>query len=207
MTDFEYERIAVCEWMKTHKMTHSSDYIAANFTFLKNMKYEYFNSPPKYVDYQTDLMIVTDHLISVNFSSNYQYNPFQGSGSYFSSQNVYSSFFDENWVIATNENFNEVYEKTDKKIGIMIIDTNRCLAVVRHPVVRRSRQMDHYALAGLLTKSVLVDLYAKNNDKQALSQSKEMLRRNAQCVPYNQLISTVISHLKIKQHNRQPLTF
>lgn len=205
MDSYQRDRRIIRTWMKKNRMPNTSDYAVENFTFLKNAEYDYLLGDKRYFDHKAGFMVVADQLISVSFPSDYRYNPYVID--WFAAQTSFTSFFDESWIVATTENFDKVYEKTDKKIGIMIIDTNGCFAVVRQAVARRGRQMNHYALAGLLTKPAMVDLYEKNGDKQSLAQTKEMLRRHAQCVPYEKLRSAVTTHLKYKYHNRQPLPF
>ena len=205
MTDYEYERLSVMRWLSRYRMPNHNDYIAERFTFLKADKSDYLTGKPKRIEYRVGMMVVSDRLISVSFSPDYTYNPY--AENWFSNQKLYTSFFDESWIVANNDNFDKVYEETDKKIGIMIFDDQNTLAVVRQAVVRRSREMDHHALAGLLTKPAMVDLYAKNGDKQSLNESKEMLRRHAHGVPYNNLILAITNHLKEKHYNRLPLPF
>lgn len=205
MSDYEYERLLVMRWLCKYRMPNHGDYIEESFTFLKADKDDYITGKPKSIEHRVGMMVVSNKLISVSFLPDYTYNPY--AENWFSNQNLYTSFFDESWIVAHSDNFDKIYKEVDKKIGIIIFDDHKMLAVVRQAVVRRGREMNHYALAGLLTKTAMVNLYVKNGDKQSLSESREMLRRHAHCVPYNKLILAVTNHLKEKHYNRLLLPF
>ena len=205
MSPYEYERLLVMRWMSRYRMQNHNDYISEQAVFLKTEKPDYLTGELKRVEYRAGMMVVASRLISISFASDYTYHPY--AGNWFSNQSVYTSFFDESWIVATIDNFSKVYDETDKRIGVMIFDDSHNLAVVRHAVVRRNREMDHHALAGLLTKAAMIDLYAKHGHNQSITESKEMLRRHAQCVPYESLRSAVTEHLKTKHYNRLPLPF
>lgn len=204
---YDHERRAVRMWLTSNRMTCISDLILDDYVFFKESQPDYFTGEINNIRLKSDMLVLSEKIVSVMLSNSNNRWDDRYTRYWCSSAAEHLSFFDETWVCSNCANFDEIYSNADKRIGIMIFDEYQNLAIVRPAVTRRARNMDHYALAGLLTRAAMFELYAAANDPQPSNTNKKMLKRNAQTIPYDVLRNAVAAHLKRKYYNRLPLPF